>query len=495
MADPTRHPGSREEDAWLSDKQLERCSPAETEPFQSPVPTRMISNGEYMPHPQTKQQQHVEFRIKELAETASKKLGVSRRQFLEGTGGLAASFIAINEAFGKPFFKVSPVEMYEPAAYAENGTPSDVFVFDDQTHIVRSSTNGPQGLRALAQGPGSVSTGAGYTSNPFNGTGGNPAGRRRTRQPLDGLEPGAARPRFAAELRPRHDRSWGVPPRTVHQSDVPAGPDERLDHQQCEHRPFHAARRGTPEAASNITESLVSEILTGYQTSQCRDFINTLAGSRRALAHGQIYPGPGNLADPAFGDYTQWQIEFCQPDSWKGYNVAFAASASPGAQFAMWRLDDEAIAYPTYAIIAQNKGQLRKHPGFFNICIHKGLSANGTQPGGPNNYAGLREPRRHREGGYGLATVQFHHLSLLHSAELLGAPSSAGYREPAGGDGPNPAEGQPRALRPEHPLVHAVRPDRRRQIPGRRRTDHPIRLRAITRSTMSTRSWGRQWPR
>jgi hypothetical protein len=49
MADPTRHPGSREEDAWLSDKQLEQCSPAETEPFQSPVPTRMISNGEYMP--------------------------------------------------------------------------------------------------------------------------------------------------------------------------------------------------------------------------------------------------------------------------------------------------------------------------------------------------------------------------------------------------------------------------------------------------------------
>ena len=123
MADPTRRPGSREEDAWLSDKQLEQCAPAETEPFQSPVPTRMISNGEYMPHPQTKQQQHVEFRIKELAETAAKKLGVSRRQFLEGTGGLAASFIAINEAFGKPFFKVSPVEMYEPAAYAEQRNP------------------------------------------------------------------------------------------------------------------------------------------------------------------------------------------------------------------------------------------------------------------------------------------------------------------------------------------------------------------------------------
>jgi len=110
MADPTRRPGSREEDVWLSDEQLEQCAPAETEPFQSPVPTRMVSNGEYMPYPQTKQQ-HVEYRIKELAETASKKLGISRRQFLEGTGGLAASFIAINEAFGSRYFKISPAEM------------------------------------------------------------------------------------------------------------------------------------------------------------------------------------------------------------------------------------------------------------------------------------------------------------------------------------------------------------------------------------------------
>ena len=48
-----RTPGSREEDAWLSDEQLRACAPAEEEPFQGPVPTRMISNGEYMPVPQT----------------------------------------------------------------------------------------------------------------------------------------------------------------------------------------------------------------------------------------------------------------------------------------------------------------------------------------------------------------------------------------------------------------------------------------------------------
>src|SRR6266851_1577525 len=62
-----RVPGSREEDAWLSDEQLEHVAPAESEPFQGPVPTRMISNGEYMPFPQTQKQKQVEERVKELA--------------------------------------------------------------------------------------------------------------------------------------------------------------------------------------------------------------------------------------------------------------------------------------------------------------------------------------------------------------------------------------------------------------------------------------------
>jgi hypothetical protein len=304
MTGSRRFPGSREEDAWLSDEQLGDCAPAETEPFQSPVPTRMISNGEYMPHPQTRQQQHVEFRIKELAETASKKLGISRRQFLEGTGGLAASFIAINEAFGRSFFKVSPVEMYEPAAYSESGTPSDVYVFDDQTHIVRSSVNSPQGLRALAQGPGSVSAGAGYNSNPFNGSGGNPAGVDELGNSWTDWNP--------AQLGPDSPANPG--PATTDLGEFHLGQYINRMYLQAQTSVsiisnanialFTPPGGTSPGPASNITESLVSEILTGYQTSQCRDFINTLAGSTRALAHGQIYPGPGNLADPAFGDYS-----------------------------------------------------------------------------------------------------------------------------------------------------------------------------------------------
>ena len=103
MSKLQRLPGSREEDAWLSDDQLRRCDPAEAEPFQAPVPTRMVSNGEYMPHPQTDQQRQVEARVKEIADSAAKKLGITRRRFLEGTGGLAASFLAMNEVYGATF--------------------------------------------------------------------------------------------------------------------------------------------------------------------------------------------------------------------------------------------------------------------------------------------------------------------------------------------------------------------------------------------------------
>ena len=394
--DGKRFPGSREEDAWLSDEQLERVAPAEREPFHGPVPTRMISNGEYMPHPQTKQQKQVEERVKELADIAAKKLGISRRSFLSQSGGMAASFLAINDVFGQKFFNVDPVEMFEPAAFAEKGTPANLFVFDDQTHIVRSSTNSPQGLRALAQGPGSVSTGGGFTANPFNGRGGNAAGPDELGDNWSPWNPG--------QLGPDYPPNPG--PATTDLGEFHLGQYINRMYLQAQTSVsiisnanialFTPPGGGTPGPATNIAQSLQAEILTGWQTGQCRDFINSLAGSTRALAHGQIYPGPGNEHDPLFGDYTQWQIENMRPDSWKGYNVAFAASAAAGTPFARWRLDDEAIAYPTYAIIAANKGQLKQHPGFFNICIHKGLSASvgptGTQPGGSNNIPEFGNP-------------------------------------------------------------------------------------------------------
>src|SRR5215831_15437887 len=86
-----------EDHTWLDDDQRAACTRAhESEMFPSPIPTQMISNGEYMPAPQTEKQKQVEQRIQELSESASKKLGMDRRRFLAGSGGMAAAFLAMN---------------------------------------------------------------------------------------------------------------------------------------------------------------------------------------------------------------------------------------------------------------------------------------------------------------------------------------------------------------------------------------------------------------
>ena len=74
---------------YLSARELAQLDPAVTA-FRSPVPTQIISNGEFNPLPQTPQQQQVEARIKALADTHGAKLGMDRRQFLRTSSGMRA---------------------------------------------------------------------------------------------------------------------------------------------------------------------------------------------------------------------------------------------------------------------------------------------------------------------------------------------------------------------------------------------------------------------
>jgi hypothetical protein len=357
---PERMPGSREDDSWFSDEQLAKVAPAETEPFQSPIPTRMVSNGEYMPWPQTEQQKRVEARTKELAASASKKLGISRRKFLASTGGMAAALLAMNEVFGR-FFNVSPIEMFEAEAFAASGVPANLFVFDDQTHMVRSRLNNPRSLRAIAQGPGPASTAAGFLSNPFNpmglldelGSPWTPWNPALDQIPNVGSEFHLAKyiQRMYLESQTTVAVLSNVTPGTVTLPDEPA-----------------------PRAPRNIPESLAGSILTSEQTVAVRNFVNRIAGSTRLLGHGLLYPGVGNL------EYMQYQIDNYHPDSWKGYNINRAAKVDfdPESDMRRWRMDDEEVAYPTYELITSNKQELKQRPGFWNICVHKGLSTNAT---------------------------------------------------------------------------------------------------------------------
>lgn len=100
----------------------------------SPIPTRVISNEEFVPPPQTFKQVQVEWLIDLASERLSSKLGINRREFLETTGGMALAFLAMNQVFGK-FFDVLEVEAAE--SQAVHALKGDIpFIFDVQTHYV-----------------------------------------------------------------------------------------------------------------------------------------------------------------------------------------------------------------------------------------------------------------------------------------------------------------------------------------------------------------------
>jgi uncharacterized protein len=359
MTDSTNKPDFREDDSWFSEAQLDRLAPADqADRAHSPIPTQMVSNGEYMPIGQTEKQKQVEARLAALSEQAAKRLGMSRRKFLATTGGFAASFIAMNEVFGH-FFDVRPIDMLVPEAYARGGPPRNLFVFDDQTHIIRSSRTGPgNSLRDIAQGNHS-------TNNPND------------------LRDELGRVNF-----PWNPALVGLPNLNQNFHLVQYMKDVYLDSQVTVAIMTNNNSAAIPDAGASrpprsVQESEAFEILTAEQTMATRDWVNKLAGSTRMLGHGQLYTGKFNLW------YIEKQIEEMKPDSWKGYNIARAAKVDddPNSDMRRWALDDPEVAYPTYAKIDEyarkdNGRILKKHPGFRNLSIHKGLQTNavGSDP-------------------------------------------------------------------------------------------------------------------
>jgi len=347
----------RRDDTWLSDAQLAKCARADAaEPFHSPIPTQIVSNGEYMPMHQTEEQKRVEARTKELADRAAKKLGISRRAFLAGAGGMAATFLAMNEVYGA-FFDVDRDEMFDSDASEGKRPPRDLFVFDDQLHMIRQSVTATnRALRALAQGPTAPHDEFPY--NPFN------------------LPPAAKLDELGGVW-----TNWN-----------PALIGDPMDHEIFHFVNFIKSlffdSQMTVGLLSNITGFLPVfvtgippktvlearnkfEVLTADQTAGVRNFVNQISGSQRLYAHGLLYPGRPNLFE------IQRQIDLNKPDSWKGYTVSLAAKhrgENDTMDMHAWRLDSQ-DAYDTFELIRKYQVILQhERPAFGNICVHKGFA-------------------------------------------------------------------------------------------------------------------------
>jgi hypothetical protein len=119
-----------------------------------PIPTRLVSNEEFPPLPQSAAQREVEARILAEAGRLASRLGLSRRDFLRTSGGMVTSFLAMNAVFGQ-FFNVSEAEAAGQAAVQElKGGP--FFIFDVQLHYVGA---GDDPTNAEADRKGAVAKG------------------------------------------------------------------------------------------------------------------------------------------------------------------------------------------------------------------------------------------------------------------------------------------------------------------------------------------------
>ena len=121
-----------------------------------PIPTQFVSNGEFYPPPQTRQQKIIEDLIRTMAEERARKLGLSRRRFLQSSAGMATALAAINLVNGcgdgsssKGGFAVSDCATRDPEAARETFDKGEYFIVDVQTH--HADFEGPIGSTPALQ--------------------------------------------------------------------------------------------------------------------------------------------------------------------------------------------------------------------------------------------------------------------------------------------------------------------------------------------------------
>ena len=269
---------------FLSDEQLNGLLPAESSAFPSPVPTQIVSSDEYLPVPQTEKQREVEVRLKQMGDRLAKRQGLSRRRFFQSATGMTASFVAMNEVFGR-IFDASIAEAATPEmAEQRAATLSGQMVIDDQTHFLRDDTR----LMGFVKQRETVGA-FGWNKS-----------LAEKEQTIDDLKFG----NYFKEIFLDSDTKIAV----------------------------------LSNSASEVPEDwfLPQELV--FRT---RDKVNEEAGSRRMLGHFTITPGwPGWL------DQVDAGIERFKPDSWKGYTVGDNTNKAKAQH--PYHLDDEKLMYPFY---------------------------------------------------------------------------------------------------------------------------------------------------
>lgn len=297
---------------------------------ESPMPTQVVSNEEFIPRPQSKKQKQVERLITDISETNSKRLGLDRRDYMKTNMGLATAFLASNKVYGK-YWDVDEAETLEPGAYEEKWPKSEYFIIDVQAHF----TNGfALNFRSMSM----------FKNQEFVKNMGFKISDNKDEYEF---------PNFLKEMFFDSETAMLVI------SGVPGA--ER-----------HYDRKGNKIAGDpfdpRVTKLRGGGILPSWLMSIRKRDINDMAGSVRALCQGNCAPNhywdkKTNSQDKtALFEQMEREVKDYGIDSWKWYCHTTSREGSGDG----FRLDDEKITYPFY--------QKSRELGIKTVSVHKGFS-------------------------------------------------------------------------------------------------------------------------
>ncbi|HTM49206.1 MAG TPA: amidohydrolase family protein [Bryobacteraceae bacterium] len=321
----------------------------------SPMPTQVVSNEEFIPRPQNARQKQVEDLIGEMGAANAKKIGMDRRAFMASSMGLATCFLASNKVYGKAF-DVDEAEAFEPAAVEEKWPKGEYFVMDVQSHF----TNG----FALK-----------FRDNEFV--------KNMGFQLKNDVESYGFQ-NFVKEMFFDSETDMlvisGVPGREIQK-----GPDGKVLEGK--------ARQGG--------------VLPSWLMSQSKKTINDLAGSKRALCQGNLAPNhywnkATNSPDKAaLIEQMDREIKTYGIDSWKWYCHTDPAQTGAGFQIdddnAMWFYEESrkrglklVSVHKGYSYQSRTLGHLAnpkdvekaalKNPDFHFVIYHSAIQHGPTEP-------------------------------------------------------------------------------------------------------------------
>ncbi len=276
-----------------------------------PIPTQVLTNGEFVPLPKTAKQREVDRRLLEYADRYGKPRGLSRRRFLQTSSGFAAALLAMNKVYGNRFFNVAEVEAADEAAAVEmalKARKGNQFIFDDQTHWLNAAT-----LE-------NAKTERGKIARDFL------MAFRKSVQPNSTIQDIGTEGAYVKQVFLESETTMSI-------------------------------ISGVPAASDDAEILLPVDKMVGT-----RDHVNAKAGTRRMLSHGLVAPN-----DPRNLELMEWQAKDLKIDSWKMYTAdGLRGRSKTGGYYGGWWLDDQKVAFPMY--------EKARKLGVKNLCIHKGLA-------------------------------------------------------------------------------------------------------------------------